>query len=83
MGGKIDVTNNKCKPSINTQTEESITLNRILHNDDDDYSKGILRQYFQIYEDYNAKQLARIVKCIPGVRLVDQDPCECLISFIC
>ena len=52
-GGKIDVTNNKCKPSINTQTEESITLNRILHNDDDDYSKGILRQYFQLDEDYS------------------------------
>eukprot|EP00980_Cylindrotheca_fusiformis_P029368 scaffold23456_cov144-Cylindrotheca_fusiformis.AAC.2 len=28
-------------------------------------------------------RLATIAKCIPGVRIVEQDPFECLISFIC
>ena len=28
-------------------------------------------------------RLSTIAKCIPGVRIVDQDPWECLISFIC
>lgn len=28
-------------------------------------------------------RLARIAECIPGVRIVRQDPWECLVSFIC
>ncbi|KAG7365985.1 DNA glycosylase [Nitzschia inconspicua] len=52
-----------------------------------------LRQYFQLdtarlqplYEEWSkaCPRLATIAKCIPGVRIIDQDPWECLVSFIC
>lgn len=65
-------------------------------DDDDDGEtvdwKQILRKYFQLdhslpalYNEWsNADpRLATIAKCIPGVRILDQDPWECLVSFIC
>jgi N-glycosylase/DNA lyase len=52
-----------------------------------------LRNYFQLYtallqplyQEWSqaCPRLATIAKCIPGVRIIDQDPWECLISFIC
>jgi N-glycosylase/DNA lyase len=52
----------------------------------------VLCKYFQLQHSlkdlYQAwskadSRLATIAKCIPGVRIVDQDPWECLVSFIC
>jgi N-glycosylase/DNA lyase len=51
-----------------------------------------LHHYFQLqyslkdlYSTWSEadERLFTIAKCIPGVRIVDQDPWECLISFIC
>lgn len=51
-----------------------------------------LRDYFRLedsledlYKSWSEadERLATIAKCIPGVRIVEQDPFECLISFIC
>jgi len=51
-----------------------------------------LKAYFQLdapleplYKEWSeaCPRLATIAKCIPGVRIVDQDPWECLVSFIC
>jgi N-glycosylase/DNA lyase len=80
------------------ETTES-TLYQVLHpppscdhrNDDVDVP-ALLRSYFQLavpleplYGQWSeaCPRLARIAKCIPGVRVVDQDPWECLVSFIC
>lgn len=52
----------------------------------------LLRSYFQLSQPLAplylrwataCPRLARIAHCIPGVRVVDQDPWECLLSFIC
>ena len=53
----------------------------------------ILRTYFRLdiklealYSQWSKEdpvRLAQIARCIPGVRLIDQDPWECLVSFIC
>ena len=54
--------------------------------------KTILKDYFQLnhslqnlYQQWSEAdpRLATIAKCIPGVRILDQDPWECLVSFIC
>jgi len=55
--------------------------------------KQVLRDYFQLntplkplYKEWSNSdptRLARIAECIPGVRIVEQDPWECLVSFIC
>lgn len=51
-----------------------------------------LRSYFRLddsladlYQKWSKAdaRLAAIAKCIPGVRILEQDPFECLISFIC
>jgi N-glycosylase/DNA lyase len=52
-----------------------------------------LRNYFQLdetplqplYKEWSkaCPRLATIAKCIPGLRIIDQDPWECLVSFIC
>ena len=51
-----------------------------------------LRHYFQLhtpllplYQQWSQQdtRLARIAKVIPGVRVLQQDPLECLFSFIC
>eukprot|EP00523_Entomoneis_sp_CCMP467_P005341 CAMPEP_0168762678 /NCGR_PEP_ID=MMETSP0724-20121128/23967_1 /TAXON_ID=265536 /ORGANISM="Amphiprora sp., Strain CCMP467" /LENGTH=532 /DNA_ID=CAMNT_0008811849 /DNA_START=195 /DNA_END=1793 /DNA_ORIENTATION=- len=53
----------------------------------------MLRSYFQLddhplqplYEEWSQQcpRMAEIAKSIPGVRIIRQDPWECLISFIC
>jgi N-glycosylase/DNA lyase len=54
--------------------------------------QSFLRDYFQLdqplealYSAWSAQdnRLGRIAKCIPGVRIINQDPWECLVSFIC
>jgi len=54
--------------------------------------KSLLWEYFQLkyslidlYDSWSQAdpRLATIAKCIPGVRILDQDPFECLMSFIC
>jgi N-glycosylase/DNA lyase len=54
--------------------------------------KEFMYEYFQLqyslkglYQEWSQEdqRLATIAQCIPGVRMVDQDPWECLISFIC
>jgi N-glycosylase/DNA lyase len=61
------------------------------HHDNVDV-RALLNDYFQLavpldplYEHWSeaCPRLARIASCIPGVRVVDQDPWECLVSFIC
>ena len=74
------------------ETSET-TLYRVLHGPTDLDYQDILRQYFQLdcqleplYEAWSRQdpeRLAKIAKSIIGVRLVLQDPWECLISFIC
>jgi N-glycosylase/DNA lyase len=75
------------------QETDHTTMYRILYGPDDiDYGQ-VLYDYFQLdcplsrlYETWSRqdpKRLKRIAECIPGVRIVDQDPWECLISFIC
>lgn len=38
-----------------------------------------------LYGDWSSQcdRLRRIATCLPGVRIVDQDPWECLVSFLC
>jgi N-glycosylase/DNA lyase len=38
-----------------------------------------------LYDEWSTQctRLQRIAVCLPGVRIVDQDPWECLISFLC
>jgi N-glycosylase/DNA lyase len=54
--------------------------------------KSILWEYFQLndslvelYDSWSKAdaRVATIARCIPGVRILDQDPFECLVSFIC
>jgi N-glycosylase/DNA lyase len=54
--------------------------------------KEFMYEYFQLqyslkglYQEWSQddQRLATIAQCIPGVRMIDQDPWECLISFIC
>jgi N-glycosylase/DNA lyase len=54
--------------------------------------ENFLHSYFQLdeklvplYREWSdsCDRLSRIAPCIPGVRIVDQDPWECLVSFIC
>lgn len=70
----------------------STTLYRVLHSPPDLDVQAFLREYFQLdeplaplYEKWSQQdeRLGRIAKCIRGVRIIDQDPWECLASFIC
>lgn len=54
--------------------------------------ENFLHSYFQLdeklvplYREWSdsCDRLSKIAPCIPGVRIVDQDPWECLVSFIC
>jgi N-glycosylase/DNA lyase len=80
------------------ETPES-TLYQVLHpppsssgHHDNVDVRALLNDYFQLavpldplYARWSeaCPRLARIASCIPGVRVVDQDPWECLVSFIC
>lgn len=73
---------------------ESTTLYRVLKgpSNSDFNCSSFLKSYFQLdepleelYSEWsgNCNRLAQIASCIQGVRIVDQDPWECLVSFIC
>jgi N-glycosylase/DNA lyase len=38
-----------------------------------------------LYQEWSKQcdRLRRVAECIPGVRIIDQDPWECLVSFLC
>jgi len=69
------------------------TLYRVLYAPPHVNVKQVLRQYFQLnvplaplYQEWSKadpKRLGKIAQCIPGVRIIQQDPWECLVSFIC
>jgi len=68
------------------------TINNNSTNNIDEELRRALWDYFQLdtslpklYEEWSLScpRLATIAKCIPGVRIVKQDPWECLVSFIC
>ncbi|CAB9524866.1 N-glycosylase/DNA lyase [Seminavis robusta] len=73
----------------------SSTLYRVLYKPQSKTQKDVrtfLYQYFQLdiplaplYQQWSTQdaRLERIAKCIRGVRILDQDPWECLASFIC
>jgi N-glycosylase/DNA lyase len=72
----------------------STTLYRILHgpSDPDVNMTHYLADYFQLdtpleplYREWSAndERLSKIAPVIPGVRIIRQDPIECLFSFIC
>lgn len=48
----------------------------------DSCSSVSLERLYQIWSR-QCPRLRQIAACLPGVRIVDQDPFECLISFIC
>lgn len=74
------------------ETNET-TMFQVLHGPPELNHRAVLQSYFQssistvgLYEQWSKedkRRLARIAQCIPGVRLIDQDPWECLITFIC
>jgi N-glycosylase/DNA lyase len=68
------------------------TMYRVLEAPTDLNVENFLHSYFQLdeklvplYREWSdsCDRLSRIAPCIPGVRIVDQDPWECLVSFIC
>lgn len=68
------------------------TMYKILKGPEDLDVHAFLRSYFQLdeklvplYREWSEScgRLSQIAECIPGVRIIDQDPWECLISFIC
>ena len=67
------------------------TLFRVLHGPIEG-AKGELQQYFRLetplaplYKEWSTQdaRLAKIATAIPGVRILRQDPVECMFSFIC
>ncbi len=74
----------------------STTLYRVLHYPKDGNNsiniKDYLAEYFQLdtplqplYNSWSAndERLSKIAPVIPGLRIIRQDPVECLFSFIC
>jgi N-glycosylase/DNA lyase len=68
------------------------TMYRVLEAPTDFNVENFLHSYFQLdeklvplYREWSdsCDRLSKIAPCIPGVRIVDQDPWECLVSFIC
>ena len=69
------------------------TCYRLLYSPPNTNVRQVLNDYFQLYtpleplykewSDADPIRLARIAECIPGVRIIEQDPWECLVSFIC
>jgi N-glycosylase/DNA lyase len=68
------------------------TMYRVLEAPTDLNVEKFLHSYFQLdeklvplYREWSdsCDRLSKIAPCIPGVRIVDQDPWECLVSFIC
>lgn len=76
---------------ISIRETPTTTLYRVLHGSTDGVEE-YLRDYFQLdtplaplYEEWGQcdNRLRRIAEVIPGVRILRQDPVECLFSFIC
>jgi N-glycosylase/DNA lyase len=76
---------------ISIRETPKTTLFRVLRGPEDG-AKDELRSYFRLetplaplYGEWSKQdaRLARIAEAIPGVRIVRQDPHECLFSFIC
>lgn len=72
-------------------TSSTITAD---YDDADESFKNIIQDYFQLstinltklykkWSKCDPNKFAPIAECIPGVRLLRQDPFECLISFLC
>jgi len=68
------------------------TLFRVLEAPDHVDIRPVLEDYFQLKTplmplsqqwSQECQRLSQIAKCIPGVRVIQQDPFECLISFLC
>ena len=76
---------------ISIRETPATTLYRVLHGKTDGVEE-YLRDYFQLdtplvplYEQWGKcdDRLRRIAQVIPGVRILRQNPVECLFSFIC
>lgn len=76
---------------ISIRETPTTTMCRVLHGPTDGVEE-YLRDYFQLdtplaplYEEWGKcdDRLRRIAEVIPGVRILRQDPVECLFSFIC
>ena len=76
---------------ISIRETPTTTLYRVLHGKTDGVEE-YLRDYFQLdtplaplYEQWGKcdDRLRQIAQVIPGVRILRQDPVECLFSFIC
>lgn len=76
---------------ISIRESPATTLYRVLHGKTDGVEE-YLRDYFQLdtplvplYEQWGKcdDRLRRIAEVIPGVRILRQNPVECLFSFIC
>jgi N-glycosylase/DNA lyase len=82
---------------VSLQETPDTTLYRVLHAPPlvttTNNVERILHDYFQLdtplgplYREWSQAdsiRLAKIAECIPGVRIVNQDPWECLVSFLC
>ena len=77
--------------AISIRETSKTTLFRVLCGPKDGVKED-LRRYFRLetplaplYEEWSKQdaRLAKIAKAIPGVRILRQDPHECLFSFIC
>lgn len=91
LGTLRDSSSGKTVVVVIRETSET-TMFRVIHAPEGMCVKTFLRNYFQLDENLKSlyqswsqqdQRLARIAQCIPGVRIIDQDPWECLISFIC
>lgn len=91
---QIDGTDDSIVVSIK-ETPDT-TFYRVLHAPPftaNEHVAQILQSYFQIqtpleplykeWSEADPARLKRIAECIPGVRIIEQDPWECLVSFIC
>lgn len=76
---------------ISIRETPTTTLYRVLHGPTDGVEE-YLRDYFQLdipltplYDEWGQcdDRLRRIAEVIPGLRILRQDPVECLFSFIC
>ena len=77
---------------ISLKQSPDTTLYRILYAPPHTDVHTVLHHYFQLHQPLESlyhewsqacPRCARIAQCIPGVRILEQDPWECLVSFLC
>ena len=77
---------------VHVRETPETTLYKVLHAPTNLNVDALLRDYFQLhiplgelYQSWSeaCPRLRQIAECIPGVRMLQQDPWETLISFIC